>query len=105
MANFNWETPDPDLLLTYIKTQGLRGKRSVEILSKNLHFLDVFNTEIGFQLLNDLVMMHSDALKAICDFSATEEHKMRFQILEELILRWMVKIKAYEDTLIKIGGK
>jgi hypothetical protein len=105
MANFNWDTPDPDLLLNYVKTQGLRGKRSIEILSRNLHFLDVFNTEIGFQLLNDLVMMHSQALEKICAFDSKPEERMRYQCLEELIMRWNSKIKAYEDTLGKIDGK
>jgi hypothetical protein len=105
MVNFNWDSPDPRKIMEYVRTRGVQGKKSIEILSKGLHFVDVFNTDMGFQLLCDLVMMHSQLLEKICSLEATDNDKIEYKICEELIFRWSRKIKAWEDEIKKVMTK
>jgi hypothetical protein len=105
MVNFNWDTPDPQKVLEYVQTRGVRGKSSIEVLSRGLHFLDVFNTDIGFQLLCDLVMIHSQKLEKICSLEATEYEKLEYKICGELIDKWAQKINTYMKTTHEILSK
>ena len=99
MAFINTPTPDGNKLIDYVKTRGKRGQRTIEILGRNLKFLDAFNTPVGFEILKDLCQMHEQMFDKIAALTASDEDKIRYKVLQELINRWSESIAAYYSTL------
>jgi hypothetical protein len=106
MTYFNWDNPDPIKVLEYIRIHGKRGMASVDILSKGLHFLDAWNTMVGFELLCDLVKRHGELLeKIVAVEDPTKEERVEYKILTDLIHKWAAKIAKYNQAMREINGK
>lgn len=81
---------------------GKRGKSIIASLAKNIKFVDTFNTDIGRELLKDLVEMGDHALMVISDpyKEATVAERVRYSIIVELINNWSSRINSY---LVMVG--
>ena len=106
MSYFNWDQPNPDQILEYVKTHRKQGIASLDILRKGLHFLDAWNTPVGWELLCDLVKRHSELLEIVAGVEETSQLvRIEYKILTELIHKWAAKIAKYESTLREVNGK
>jgi len=78
----NIERPDPSKLMEYVKEKGRGAARTVKILTKNYqHFSNVYNTEIGIDLLSYKIKRHNILIKKILDRGI--EDKERAAALQE----------------------
>ena len=96
------ERPEVDKLIDYVKARGKSGERTIKILGKNLKFLSAFNTEIGTEVLSDVVSMHSQAAEEIIVKGETPELRAKIIVLNELINKWSDKINAYQEALKRV---
>ena len=92
--------------LDYLKTRGgAAGGRTLRILGENLKFIDALNTEIGFELLKDLVERHESLLMKIGKVEATDEEKIEYKLCQHMINRWAGRIATYTETYQKVDKK
>ena len=103
MEKFNIPVPEQEKLMNYIKTRGNTGNRTLEILGKNLKFIDALNTEVGLELLKDLVSMHETAFQKVASLDATDEDKVNYKLLQSLINKWSIHISYYFEALQKVN--
>jgi hypothetical protein len=106
MSYFNWDQPNPEHILEYVKSHRKQGIASLDILRKGLHFLDAWNTQVGWELLCDLVKRHGELLEIIGGVDEVQlPVRIEYKILTELIHKWAAKIAKYESTLREVNGK
>jgi hypothetical protein len=83
----------------YIKIAGRRGQQARETLSKHVAFVQAVQTEVGRELLKDLVNSYEDLLNKLASLQASDEEKMEYKAVRKLLLRWADRIIAYERSL------
>ena len=92
--------------LDYLKTRGgAAGSRTLKILGENLKFIDALNTDLGFELLKDLVERHETLMMKIGKIDATDEDKIEYKLCQHMINRWASRIKTYQETYQKVDKK
>jgi len=96
------EKPQVDKLIEYVKTRGKSGERTIKILGKNFRFLSAFNTELGEQILSDVVSMHSEVSDIIITKGETPELRAKINVLGEIINKWSDKINGYYEALKRV---
>lgn len=92
----------PTTSFDYIRSGGDIRSHSIMILSQYAPFKEAIESEIGKELLKDLIDMHSSKLSRIASLEATDEDKMEYKVLTELIKRWSFKIMQYENALKEV---
>jgi len=102
VKTFNIPEPNGEELADYIRTRGNSSKKTLEILATNLHFIDAINTEVGGEVLKDLVQMHKEAFLKIAELGASDEDKVRYKVLQDLINRWSKRVADYYQTLERV---
>lgn len=87
--------------------QTARGNKTLESLASDLIFIDVFNTQIGKELLKDLVSAHDVLLNVISDpgLDATVEQKAEYKIVRAMIKTWSGRIERYLKSVGEIQAK
>ncbi len=103
MEKFNIPIPEQEKLINYIKTRGNTGNRTLEILGKNLKFIDALNTEVGLELLKDLVSMHEETFQKVASLDATDADKIKYKLLQSLINRWAIHIAHYLEAVERVS--
>ena len=93
---------DNNTMLRYMKNVGKRGERTVYLHEKSIPFIKAFNSDIGRELLADLISMHEALLEKVAGLNATDEEKMMYKVAREMLLRWSGKIAAYEKRVDEI---
>lgn len=83
----------------YIRSGGDIKSHSMMILSQYAPFKEAIESTVGKELLKDLIDMHSAKLARIASLDATDEEKIEYKILTELIKRWSYRIMQYENAL------
>lgn len=82
------------------------ANRVFRYLYKTKSFIDAMETDLGKELLSDLVKIMDKNLNNII-IRGDKESRIGFKIAEELLIAWCDKINSYNQTLIKVkqGGK
>jgi len=80
-----------------LRQSGKRGQEVLGSLIKNLTFIDVFNTQIGHELLKDLLKRGNELLDVIADpdKEATVGEKAEYKVVRLLITTWATRIENY----------
>jgi hypothetical protein len=104
----NIERPDASKLMDYVKTRGRAAERTVAILTKNYqHFSNVYNTEIGQDLLSYKIKKHNILIEKILDKAITPLDRdmalQEFFWIDNEIGMESEKIKRYLDAVEKIN--
>ena len=104
----NIERPDPSKLMEYVKTRGRGAERTILILTKNYqHFSNVYNTEIGQDLLSYKVKRHNLLIEKILDKSMLEPERKEalreFFWLDNEIGMESKKMQGYLEAVVKIN--
>lgn len=86
----------------YIRNNTSFRSQSLTILSQYQPFKQALETQLGQELLKDLIDMHSLRLAKIASLEATDEEKIEYKVLTELIKRWSFKIAQYESAIKKL---
>jgi len=92
-------------LTDYLKRNNTVKQQSLTLLKQYQPFVDAISTEIGQKLLADLTDMHAKALQKITSLDATDNDKIEYRILTELIKRWSSYINAYENAKNELFNK
>jgi len=85
-------------LTNYLKLNNTIKQQSLAILKQHQPFIDAISTETGQKLLADLIDMHSRSLQKITSLEATDNDKIEYKLLTELIKRWSSYINTYENA-------
>jgi len=80
-----------------LRQSGKRGGEILTSLVKNLTFIDVFNTQIGKELLKDLIKRGNELLDIIADpdREATIGERAEYKVVRLLIQTWAKRINDY----------
>lgn len=83
-----------------------RGMKTLESLKNDLTFIDVFNTQVGYELLKDLVNAHDMLLSIISDpdKEATIVQKAEYKIVRAMIKSWASRIERYLEKIGEVKG-
>lgn len=101
--NIDIPKAEGDKLLAYMSGKGKSGENTIKVLGAGLHFLEAFNTQVGFELLKDLVTMHEELLLKVGKLEASDEEKMKYQVVSELVDRWSARIKQYLEQVKRVN--
>ena len=85
-------------LTDYLKLNATAKQQSLTLLKQYQPFVEAISTEIGQKLLADLTDMHAKSLQKITSLDATDNDKIEYKVLTELIKRWSSYINAYENA-------
>jgi hypothetical protein len=91
--------PSNKEVMEYIAKMGKHGGKTLSILGKSQDFINAVNSQVGKQLLEDLILQHEALLIKIARFDATDEDKADFKAVGRMLLVWTEKIVAYESKL------
>jgi hypothetical protein len=93
-----------DLELHAQKHGARKTQRIMSVLGKKSKFIEVIKTEIGQQLLKDVVHRMDELLEKNLKMAITEDERIEYKVLEEISDRWIARIFSYlqkHDQLIK----
>ena len=92
----------PNALAKFLATTKKRGAMTLSILGEKSKFIDAVNTDIGQQLLGDLVEMHETLLKKISNNGASDYDRSEYKIVKEMLVRWSERIENYNRRLEEV---
>jgi hypothetical protein len=86
----------------YLEKMKKRGERTLSLLGQHQSFISAINTEIGKELLSDLIREHELLLNKISSLEVTDEEKMQYRVVRKMILIWSERITAYNNRIKEI---
>jgi hypothetical protein len=86
----------------FLKKARKRGERTLSLLGKYQEFIKALSTPIGNELLSDLITKHEILLDKISNLNATDEEKMMYKVVRELILVWSTRIANFNEAVNSI---
>ena len=86
----------------YLIKMKRRGERTLSLLGKHQEFIVAMNTDVGKEILSDLVREHELLLDKIASLGVTDEEKMQYVIVRKMLLLWSEKIAAFENRIKEI---
>lgn len=87
---------DNATIAAFLENTGKRGRDTLTALGKSQDFIDAINTEVGVELLKDLVLMYEENLMKVAELSATDEDKIKLKVTRALLAEWSSRILAYQ---------
>ena len=76
-----------------------RGERTLSLLGKLQDFNNVINDPMGKMLLDWLITQHESLLDKIANLTASDNEKMKYTVVREMLLDWCGKIQTYKETI------
>jgi len=89
----------------YLGRTRKHGERTLSLLGQYQGFIAAIGTEIGKELLRDLIREHELLLTKVADLDVTDEEKMQYKVVRRMLLTWGDRITAYETKLKEVKGK
>ena len=87
----------------------IHGKKKANFtlsqLSRKSKFYQAMQTDIGQELLRDVLVKCEKLLPKIIDRNATEEETIEYRIVSDIFSRWAGKIGDYQKLRNKVKGK
>jgi hypothetical protein len=93
------------IMKSYLKTMSKSKARTLSILGKQHKFVEAMNTETGAILLQDLIDKHERLLDKVGNLTATEQEKIEYKVVHEMVLIWAQKIDDYYQSIKKIEAE
>jgi hypothetical protein len=83
----------------YIEEFPKRADVKLGFLLKNKAIVAAYETPIGQDILRFLIQEHEELFEKITQLKATDEEKLRFQVLRDVIWRIADRIKRYNKQV------
>ena len=92
-----------DVTLTQVNSYLLKNKKRGEVALSHLGqyqgFINAWNTEVGKEILGDLVTRYETILKAIAELTATDAQKIEFTVVKTLLTTYGDKVDKYYQLI------
>ena len=80
---------------SYLLKNKKRGEVALSLLGQYQGFINAWNTEVGKEILGDLVTRYETILKAIAELTATDAQKIEFTVVKTLLTTYGDKVDKY----------
>jgi hypothetical protein len=81
------------------------GRRLIEALQKKRPFVEAIQSEVGMELLKDLLVVMNKLLSQIIDNTATEDEKAEYRVCYNLLITWAERLQSYNDSVGNVRQK
>ena len=81
---------------------GKRGKELTDSLLRQSDFIHAIESEIGRELLKDLKDKYERLLDKLSSFDITEEEKIEFKVVKEMLQIWSARVQTFHRLIDKI---
>ena len=93
----------PQVIEDYVKRHNAKScTRIMSVLGKKQPFYQAIRTEIGRELLKDMIMKLEQLLEKAINDDITEKEKAEYRVLKELSETWAIRIHAYLQKVHKL---
>lgn len=89
----------------YLMKNKKRGEIALSLLGQYQGFIDAWRTEIGKEILGDLVTRYETLLKVISELDATPEQKIEFTVVKNMLTTYGDKVNMYSKLINDIKTK
>ncbi len=89
----------------YLKKMGRHGVQTLSTLGKLQPFAECMDSDLGKELLGDLITSHETLLDKISMLTATDEEKIEFKVVKRIIMDFASKINLYNNKIETIKTK
>lgn len=96
-------------LFKLVKSRGRMGQRTLDTLSRQKEFYEAIHSDKGYILLKDIIDREDQLLAKLTgsdptDVNAiTQEERIEYKVIKELIFRWCNRINSYESDVNNIN--
>ena len=84
---------------SYLLKNKKRGEVALSLLGQYQGFINAWNTEVGKEILGDLVTRYETILKAIAELTATDAQKIEFTVVKTLLTTYGDKVDKYYQLI------
>ena len=95
--------PTFDKIELFLSKTGQKGSDLLSVLGKQVSFIQAYDSEVGQQLLKDVIALMEHHLEAIIEEKATPEERAEFRVLRKILFKWSERINAYRANVDKIN--
>ncbi len=95
-------TVTAEMLADYIKRNGSNDEKTRAVLWRYRPFVEAINSEVGKEILKDVITNHERLLLKVADLAATPEETMEYKATQKILLKWAEKIAKYEQSLAEL---
>lgn len=94
--------PLPNNIIEYIDRITKKGAHTRQVFEKNLDFVIAMKTDIGRELLSDLIERHEHIFNRIASLQATDSEKETYLYINGMLRKWCYRIADYERKVVEI---
>jgi len=80
----------------FLSVHGQRGTKTLSLMGKNQKIIDALSSNIGQQILHNVMIKMEKILPKIIQLKATDNEIIEYRILSELFNDWSNKIALFE---------
>jgi hypothetical protein len=91
--------------IAYMKSHRSDSMNGLNLLAKKKDFIDAYNSRLGRELMRFLIKMNEVAFDKIAALNASDEDKIRYKVINEIMDVYIVKITDYERSIHEIDEK
>lgn len=92
----------PTNVIDYIEKMRKKDAHTSQVFEKNLDFIIAIKTEIGKELLEDLIARHEHIFQRIASVKATDAEKETYLYINGMLRKWSSRIADYERQIENI---
>jgi hypothetical protein len=92
----------PQNVVDYIDRIRKKDVHTRQVFEKNLDFIIAIKTEIGKELLEDLIARHEHIFQRIASVKATDAEKETYLYINGMLRKWSSRIADYERQIENI---
>lgn len=76
-----------------------RGEMALSFLGQYQGFIHAWNTDVGKEILGDLVTRYETILKAMAELTVTDQQKIEFTVVKTLLTTYGDKVDKYYQLI------
>jgi len=87
---------DQERIEEYLERLRKRGANTLQMFESNIDFILAIKSDIGKEILRDLVDRHEHLFKRVASLEVTDAEKQTFLYIHEMLSLWSRKIADYQ---------
>lgn len=95
--------PNQDAINRFLETHGQRAVRVISVLAKRSKFKEAIESEVGRELMADVLSNMEDILDKIINETATDTEKADFRAYRGIANKWQDRLAAYNKAVLQIA--
>lgn len=92
----------PTNVIDYIEKMRKKDAHTRQVFEKNLDFIIAIKTEIGKELLSDLIDRHEHIFMRIASLKATDAEQETYLYINGMLRKWSSRIADDERQIVEI---